>query len=261
MAVGWQALIVGLLAGLVGLTELVSRYRSDPTYGLRHSLAAWLYVGLNAVAGVVALFLIRAFGWTFGQSDHVDLWRILVASFGAIAFFRSSLFVAKVGGSNIGVGPSLVLGALLDAFDREVDRKSAAEISKVIKADKMARLNPESVMSALPVLCLALMQNFAPGDQALLGTELIKTRSDENLTPQTKMRAVVVHLAKYLGTPLVEDVLTNAREIFETPPPPRPEASKAAVIDQARQLAEQAAAEQKPTEVATPEPREEGSVE
>jgi protein-S-isoprenylcysteine O-methyltransferase Ste14 len=88
VAVGWQALIVASFAGLVGLAELVSRYRSDPKYLLRHSTAAWLYVLLNVGAGVGALFIIRAFGWTFGDSAHVDLWRILVAGFGAIAFFR-----------------------------------------------------------------------------------------------------------------------------------------------------------------------------
>jgi len=230
MAVGWQALIAGLLAGLTGLTELVSRYRSDPTYALRHSLAAWLYVGLNVASGVAALFLIRAFGWTFGQSQHVDLWRILVAGFGAVAFFRSSFFVAKVGGSNIGVGPSLVLGALLEAFDREVDRKSARKISTIVKSEKLAGLNPQSTMLALPVLCLALMQNFAPADQALLGTELVKTQNEASLTPEAKMRAVIISLAKYLGASLVESVLENAREIFEAPPPPPPPATPAPTL-------------------------------
>jgi hypothetical protein len=245
LPVGWQALIVGVLAGSVGLAEIVSRYRSNPGYTLRHSSAAWLYVLLNAGAGVVALFVIRAFGWTFGQTSHVDLWRILVASFGAIAFFRSSLFVTKIGDANVGVGPSLVLSALLDAFDREVDRTSAAEIAQVTKADTLAGLDPNTVMWALPVLCLALMQNFPPGDQALLGTELIKTRSDDTLSPQAKMQAVVIQLAKYLGAELVKDVLVNGRAIFvaappPSPPPPATAAPAAAVLEEARKLGEAA---------------------
>jgi hypothetical protein len=56
------------------------------------------------------------------------------------------------------------------------------------------------------------MQNFSPSDQALLGTELVKTRHDDELTPQAKMRATIVQLAKYLGSDLVECVLTNAHE-------------------------------------------------
>lgn len=214
MPVFWQACIVGALAGLVGVAEIATRYRSDPGYALRNSLAAWLYVGFNAVAGVGALILIHEFGWTFGQSQHITLWGILVASFGSVALFRSSLFVTKVGGSNVGVGPSMVLGALLDAFDREVDRRSAKKMSDVMHADKLAGLDPELVMATLPVLCLALMQNFSPSDQALLGTELVKTRHDKELAPEAKMRATIVQLAKYLSPDLVECVLKNAREVF-----------------------------------------------
>jgi hypothetical protein len=244
MAVGWQALIVASLAGLVGLAELLGRYRSDPKYALRHSPAAWLYIVLNAGAGVVALFLIRAFGWTFGHTDHVVLWRILIAGFGAIAFFRSSLFMAKIGGSDVGVGPSLVLGTLLDACDRDVDRKSAEDMSKVMRPERLAGLDPNSVMYALPVLCLALMQNFAAGEQAQLFADLTNVRTNETLSPQAKMRAVSVQLAKNLGSQLVCEVLINAREVFETPseaqqvmaPPPA-----ARVIEEAKKLASQVA--------------------
>ncbi len=232
MAIGWQILIVVAFGGLVGLAELIGRYRSDPVYALRHSLAAWFYVFVNALAGVGALLLIRALGWTFGHASHVDLWRILVAGFGAIAFFRSSLFVTKIGGSSVGVGPSLVLGALLDASDREVDRKSAEMMSEVIRMEKLRDLDPGTVLFALPVLCLALMQNFPPSDQAQLGTELIVIRKDDTLSPQTKMRAVIIQLAKYLSPDLVAKVLTNAHDLFAVPQP----VSTATVIEQARQI-------------------------
>jgi len=224
-----------VLAGSVGIAEIVTRYRSDPGYALKHSLAAWLYVGFNALAGAGALILIHAFGWKFGQSQHTTLWRILVAGFGSVALFRSSLFMTKVGGSNVGVGPSLVLGELLDAFDREVDRRSAKKMSDVMRADKLDDLDPELVMAALPVLCLALMQNFSPSDQALLGTELVKTRHDKELTPEAKMRATTVQLAKYLGSDLVECVLKNAREVFL-----KPSGVSATVIKEAKKLTDQA---------------------
>jgi hypothetical protein len=239
VSIGWQAVIVGLLAALVGLAEIVTRYRSDPGYAVKHSLAAWLYIGVNALAGVAALYLVRAFGWKFGHGDHTDLWRILVSGFGSVALFRSSLFVTKVGGSNVGVGPSLVLSALLDAFDRDVDRRSAKKMSSVMHADRLEGLDPERVMTALPVLCLALMQNFSPSDQALLGTELVKTRHDNDLSPQAKMRATIVQLAKYLGTDLVECVLDNAREVFEASPD-----LSSAVIERIRELTSIAAAQQ-----------------
>jgi hypothetical protein len=213
-----QAAVVGAIAGLVGLAELVGRYRSDPTYPFTRSLAPWLYVALNASAGVAALLLIRAFDWDFGQTQHVDLYRILVAGFGAIAFFRSSLFVAKIGGTNVGVGPSLVLGSLLEACDREVDRRSAVRLAEVIQSDRLERLDPNRVMSALPILCLALMQNFAPSDQAQLGAEIVAIRQNADLDDSAKMRAVIIQLAKYLGGTVVANMLTVAAEIFVAPP-------------------------------------------
>jgi hypothetical protein len=227
LAIGWQALIVALLAGFVGLAELVGRYRSDPRYALTQSAAAWIYIAVNAAAGVGALLLITAFDWKFGQTEHVDLWRILIAGFGAIAFFRSSLFVARVGGSSVGVGPSLVLGALLDACDRDVDRKSALAMSSSFRPDLLRGLDPDRVMFSLPVLCLALMQNFPAADQAQLGAELAGIRNDENLDPEAKMRAVMIQLSKALGSPLVLNVLANARTIFE----PRPASAPVGVMD------------------------------
>lgn len=218
-----QAVIVGVLAGFVGLTELVGRYRSDPAYALTHSVAAWFYVAINAAAGVGALLLIITFDWKFGLTEHIDVWRILIAGFGAIAFFRSSLFVAKIGGSDVGVGPSLVLGTLLEACDRQVDRKSAEKMSAMMKEKPLlAGLDPNKVMQALPVLCLALMQNFSSGDQAQLAADLSKLISgDDALSPHARMRAVIVHLSKYLGTGVISKVLNNAREVFvETAPAP-----------------------------------------
>jgi hypothetical protein len=216
VAVGLQATIAGAIAGIVGVAELVSRYRSEPTRALG-SIAAWLYVALNAAAGVGALYLVRAFGWNFGQSHNVTLWRILVAGFGALALFRSSLFVAKVGGSNVGVGPSVALEQLLGAFDRNVDRKCAANISKELGQDVFAKLNPGRVMATLPVLCLALMQNFSQSDQAVLGADITKAEREERLSPEAKMRVIVICLAKYLGAPLVKQVLIDAKALWDEP--------------------------------------------
>ena len=224
---------VAAAAALTGVAEVVSRYRSDPGYALAHSVAAWAYIVLNGSAGVAALLLIHATGWTFGQSTHVELWRVLVAGFSAIAFFRSSFFVARVGNQTVGIGPSLVLGALLDACDREIDRKSAKKLSETVPGN-LDELVAETVLYALPVLCLALMQNYAASDQAQLGAELIAIRSDEKLGPRAKVRAVVMQLSKALGPDVVTSVLTNARAVF-TDAPPGSSAGTEAVLAAARE--------------------------
>jgi len=213
MPLFWQATISGGLAGLVGIAEIVSRYRSDPAFALRRP-EAWLYITVNTAAGVAALFVIRAFGWTFGQTSNIDLWRALVAGFGALAVFRSALFVTKVGESDVNVGPSQVLASLLDTFDRAIDRQCASDLSEGISKNKLDALEPKRVIEALPVLCLALMQNFSTADQALLGTALERIRTEDKLNDPERMQATISQLSKFLGYDLVHKVLTASTPIL-----------------------------------------------
>ncbi|MGA2926293.1 MAG: hypothetical protein ABSG43_09915 [Solirubrobacteraceae bacterium] len=127
---------------------------------------------------------------------------------------------------------ALNAGAGAGAFDRSIDRNSAQDIStRVLNEIPFDELSPAAVMDVLPVICLALMQNFSPSDQALMATELKKTREDDALGSDAKMRAVTIYLAKYLGADLVIRVLTDARELFLAPV-----GAKKAVLERARQL-------------------------
>jgi hypothetical protein len=226
MALGWQLTIAGALAGAVGLAEIVARYRSEPSFALRR-FTAWSYILVNVAAGVGALFLVRAFGWTFGQEDNVDLWRSLIAGFGALAVFRSSLFVTKIGENEVNIGPSQVLTSILDTFDRAIDRKCAAKIADGISQKELDELAPDRVISTLPVLCLSLMQNFSTADQALLATALEKVKKDEGLDEPARMRATIVHLSKFLGNELVGKVLAGSTSILRAD-------EKEEVLDMAR---------------------------
>jgi hypothetical protein len=237
LAVWLQAVIAGVIASGVGLAEIVTRYRSDPGRALK-TLAAALYLVLNGVAGVGALYLVDALGWTFGQSHHVTVWRILVAGLGALAFFRSSLFMAKIGGSDVPVGPNIVLEGLLNACDRDVDRRCAEAIARELREEDLTGLDPTSTMTNLPVLCLALMQNFPPSDQALLGAELNKVRTDRALLPEAQVRAVIVQLSKFLSADLVLGVIRDSKALLSTPYPVPPAAERAeakAVLAEAAQ--------------------------
>jgi hypothetical protein len=217
LAVWIQAAIAGFIAAIVGFAEIVTRYRSDPRGALK-SPAAWAYLALNWGTGVAALFLVNAFGWKFGQTGDTTAWRILVSGFGALALFRSSLFVAKIGGSDVPVGPSVVVEALLNACDREVDRKCAEGIAEKLRKEDLTGLNQASTATNLPVLCLSLMQNFQPSDQALLGAELNKIQTDQQLAPEAKVRAIVIQLSKFLGPDFVLDVIRDSKTLLSQPP-------------------------------------------
>ncbi len=80
-------LLVVLLGVLVGLGEIVSRYRDAPVRALG-SLPAGLYLGLNGAASWLALVLVRHFGLSFGfdgSSQALSAVQVLVSGFGVKA--------------------------------------------------------------------------------------------------------------------------------------------------------------------------------
>jgi hypothetical protein len=87
----WAA--VALLGGVVGASELISRYKDDPWAAIK-SWPASFYVAINSAASFGTLGLIRANGWF--SSSHWS--QILMAGVSAMTFFRSSLFIVRARG-------------------------------------------------------------------------------------------------------------------------------------------------------------------
>jgi len=88
------------LGALVGIGELVARYRDAPGRVLGMPPAI-LYFVINAVASCTGLGLIRAYGWSLpapfasASSPGTDRWtQVLVAGFGAMALFTGHWTIA-----------------------------------------------------------------------------------------------------------------------------------------------------------------------
>src|SRR5262249_7596913 len=103
------------LGALVGASELVSRYRDAPNAALK-TWPAIFYVSINLLASVGALGLMVALNWP----PQTRWSRVLVAGVGAMAFFRTSLFIVRVADRDVGIGPSGFLQIFLAAADRAV---------------------------------------------------------------------------------------------------------------------------------------------
>lgn len=190
---------VMVLGGLVGFGELVSRYRDDPLSAFKR-VAGLTYIALNAAAGAGALAAIRSFGWTFGfegETAALRLLQILVAGFGAMALFRSSLFVVRAGGQDVAAGPAGFLQVVLDAADRAVDRNQAEERANVVTR-LMEAVDFDRAYQALPAYCLALMQNVPPAEQAELAREVARLRG-ASMTPRAKSLALGLALLNVVG--------------------------------------------------------------
>lgn len=206
------------VGGLVGLGELVSRYRDMPAKAVANRYAVF-YIGLNAAASALALLAILSLQLDFGiggadgsqTQGLVQLSQVMVAGFGAMAVFRSSAFVARIGDQDVGIGPSAFLNVLLGATDRAVDRHRAqARADSVAKSMKDVSFNQTNV--ALPTLALALMQNLPREEGEKLTAELDALRRDTTLSDGTKSLCMGLSLMNAVG----EDVLMAAIQAVRT---------------------------------------------
>jgi hypothetical protein len=193
----WAA--AALLGGLVGISELVSRYKDAPAAALR-SLPAIFYIAINAAASALALMVIHS-----NPTWFTSRWQqVLAAGISSMALFRTSLFTVRVGDRDIGVGPSSFLQIFLHAADRAVDRMRAAVRSSAV-GQIMDGLDYAKAFRALPPFCLALMQNLSDEDQQRLAKTLAALDASD-VEPAVKLRLLGLALMNAVGG----DVLTAA---------------------------------------------------
>ena len=227
--------LVAFLGGFVGVGELVSRYRDDPAAALK-TLAGITYILLNALAAAAALLLILAFDWKFGTTGKTaTVTQLLVASFGSMAIFRSSLFTIRAGDSDVGIGPSSLLSAVMAACDRGVDRDRAAERASRITVI-MRDVSYEKAEGPLPAVALALMQNLAAPDQAALGIQLEKL-SQETMTDRAKSLLLGLAITNAVGLDVLEkakaslgDEITGAQQPQQPQEQPPQDAAAAGAV-------------------------------
>jgi hypothetical protein len=175
----WRYETVGLLGASVGTAELLSRYRDAPGYVLL-SAPGMGYVLINALASIAALGIILTFDWKFGaRGDAAAATQVLVAGFGAMALFRSSLLTVKAGDSDVGIGPSSVLSIIMAASDRSADRLRAADRAGRVR-DIMQDVSFAKAHDSLVDVAVALMQNLNPADVVALrsGVDALSSKSE-----------------------------------------------------------------------------------
>lgn len=185
-------LVAGGLGGLVGVTELASRYKSRPGLALL-TLPGLMYAVVNVAAACGALLLVRQFGWTLGMQPAdpgLPAAQVLVAGFGAMALLRSSVFVVRVGDRDVGVGPGIFLSGTMEVVDAAVARRvdqGRARIRGRLARMAMRSLDFERAVVALPTYCLALSTAALPTEDVVQLAERIKSLSASSLANEQKI--------------------------------------------------------------------------
>lgn len=211
-------IIVALIGGVVGAGELIARYRDAPWKALRCP-AAVVYLVLNLGAAVAAYELTVAFGWEFGMapgSEELRWTRVLAAGFGAMALFRSSLFVVRVGSQDLGVGPSTLLTILLAAADREVDRQRGRARAEEVRS-LLSGVPWQKARADLPALCLGLVQNASLEEQNELAGA-IRDLEDGDLDDEIRVYLVGLELLNFSGIGVLRGAVSLLSGAGSPPP-------------------------------------------
>jgi hypothetical protein len=203
---------VAALGGIVGISELVSRYKDAPATALK-SRPAIFYIAVNCAASLGALGLIHANGW-FASTRWTQ---ILMAGIGAMAFFRTSLFVVRAGDRDVGVGPSGFLQIFLTAADQAVDRQRAAARSEAVIA-AMKGVDYAKAIVVLPPYCLALMQDISQDDQQALGQALEELEQSTEDQP-VKALLLGIELMNVVGLDVLSMAVQSLGDEIRCAPP------------------------------------------
>lgn len=213
---------VGLLGALLGLSELLSRYRDNPLAAVV-SVAGLLYMALNVVIGIAALMVIQivqpAGLVDVTPADTTDdakilLYQVLVAGLGGAAFFRTSIAKTKVGDVEIGVGPSFVIDASLGATDRAIDRNRAT--ARVLSVPDLMRGIPADFAALeLTDFCVTAMQNLPAAEEKTLKTRVASYASTDEAAEEVRSMLIGLAITEYVGLDVLKSAITQLSDEIE----------------------------------------------
>lgn len=231
---------VGALGAVVGATELMGRYRDEP-FAVFRCFYAGVYVAFNILISWLSLFVLDGLNISFesvaatGDAPQrtadfeAVLYNVIAAGLGGAAFFRSSLMKVKTSGTDVAVGPALVIDTLLAVTDREVDRFRARDRATRI-ARLMAGLGPQDISMIVMPFCRDLMQNLSDAERQgltdagkALDEELTKLDSEQaaaDSATDVKALGLGLEMAGLVGFGVLDAAITALRNEGKLPPHP-----------------------------------------
>lgn len=203
----YEWLTVAGLGTVIGITDIISRYRDEPDDALA-TLPSIFYLFVNAMASTLTLVSVRFFGWDFGLEGESGAWtQVLAAGLGAMAILRISFWNVRIGEQTVPIGLNSFLDSLLGAVDRAVDRKRAQQratsVTKIMK-----EVDFEKASQALPSYCFGLMQNLPPDEQEKFGRK-VALLAAAPMNNRVKSLLLGLSLMNVVGERVLETAVTN----------------------------------------------------
>jgi len=205
----WPYIFAAVLGALLGLSDLMSRYRDAPFSALQN-FYTYIFAIINSGASIATLLIIKEMNlvsWPNAGSESIILLQVIIAGVGAMAILRVG-FSIQISGETLNISLATLLQPILQAADNEVDRARASNKLRVTK-DLMLGLNAEAALRELPTFCLFLMQSVSAEDQKRLADD-IKALAEQNLQDDVKL----ISLGSALMNTVGENVLRSAVAAF-----------------------------------------------
>ncbi len=203
--------IVAALGIVAGTADIVSRFRDAPLRALL-TRSALLYMGINAVASVLALVAARALKWV-ERSDAANpeaYWlQILLVGLGAMAILRSS-FTLRAGVHELTLGFSPILDIFLRAVNSAVDRERGRARDRVVR-NVMQGITYDDACRILPAYCIALMQSLPQPDIDQLNGD-IASLAGTQFTDAAKARLLGLAIMNVMGEGILAAGVESIRQ-------------------------------------------------
>jgi hypothetical protein len=211
----WAALV----AAVVSLAELATRYKDDPWLAVRSgpsvfytlinaavaACCVWvlLHYDPNAFAVVSVSDAARADG---GAYDSVKV--VFICGLGSLALLRASVFKARVHDTDVSVGPAIVIEQILKVVDRAIDRKLAERRADIV-AELVPRVDFANQGIALFTVSLALLQNHTPDEKKKIKGVYEGLKANEDIDARTRSTILVLSILDSLGSKALRHVVNT----------------------------------------------------
>ncbi len=215
LALGY--VVAALLGALVGVVEVLQRYRAEPFRALSN-LWGLGYTAFNGGVALIAFFVLtRASQLTDDTADLDLLSSSAAAGFGSAAVLRAKLMNIKLGdGKELALGPELIVQTFLSVIDRELDRYRARERYTIVR-ELFAGIDFELAKARLPLQVFGAMQTVSEEENEKLMARIAEVDGLKTIDSQDKAYQLGFYLLDLVGEEFLTDVLKRYGDDFRPP--------------------------------------------
>jgi hypothetical protein len=173
------------LGGLVGLTELLHRYKWN-LCDIGGCAAGWFYICLNGIASLAAYLLAVDWNLYFGLEGKSEVWRVILVSSMSLTLLRVSFAKLHSEHPESAAGPSAILQFAMGRAEKSLDRKLALKrwesIQSVVIGLNFKKARPyilavsETTLRALSTSEINILRNDVAKIDALDVEDVVKMK-------------------------------------------------------------------------------------